>query len=175
MPVAELGHVGLHVNDLDRSIRFYRDLLGLTVTDRDRKMGMAFLSARPKKEHHEVLLATGRTAPADAKLVQQVAFRCKSLEDVIEVHQKLRRAKVKIDMTVSHGNAVGVYFYDPDGNRCEMYWQTGLEAKQPWLEHLDLSRPPAELKKQIRESVRKHGKRGYMEPRFAEAQDLHTH
>ena len=28
--IASLGHVGIFVDDVDRSLRFYRDLLGLT-------------------------------------------------------------------------------------------------------------------------------------------------
>ena len=37
-------------------------------------------------------------------------------------YRRLRENQVPIDMTVSHGNAIAAYFYDPDGNRCEVYW-----------------------------------------------------
>ena len=45
--IASLGHVGIFVDDVDRSLRFYRDLLGLTLTDADENNGMYFLSSRP--------------------------------------------------------------------------------------------------------------------------------
>lgn len=170
--IARLGHVGLHVTDLERSVHFYRDILGLTVTDEDAGAGMVFMSARPEVEHHELLLCKGRTAPRDAMVVQQVSFRCDGLEDVREYYRRLRDNQVPIDMAVSHGNAIAVYFYDPDGNRCEVYWGTGLEARQPYLVGVDLDEPAAVLMAQVQESVRQYGATGYVEPRFLELQDI---
>ena len=63
--IASLGHVGIFVEDVDRSLAFYRDLLGLTLTDADEANGMYFLSSRPGEEHHEFLVCRGRTAPRD--------------------------------------------------------------------------------------------------------------
>jgi catechol 2,3-dioxygenase-like lactoylglutathione lyase family enzyme len=77
--IASLGHVGIFVEDVERSLAFYRDLLGLTLTDADEKNGMYFFSARPDQEHHEFLVCRGRTAPRDVRLIQQVSFRCPSL------------------------------------------------------------------------------------------------
>ena len=170
--IARLGHVGLHVNDLNASTAFYRDVLGLTVTDKDPEVGMVFLSARPEVEHHELLLCEGRDTPMEAKLVQQVSFRCDTLEDVRGYYQRLRENDVRIDMTVSHGNAIGMYFYDPDGNRCEVYCSTGFEARQPYLVHVDLEKPADVLLSEVAVSVAEHGSTGYVEPRFLELQDI---
>jgi catechol-2,3-dioxygenase len=170
--IARLGHVGLHVTDLPRSVAFYRDILGLTVTDEDAGAGMVFLSARPAEEHHELLLCQGRTAPRDAMVVQQISFRCDSLEDVRAYYRRLRDHQVPIDMTVSHGNAIAVYFYDPDGNRCEVYWGTGLEARQPYLVSLDLDEPADALLAQVEASVQQYGATGYVDPRFLELQNI---
>src|SRR5712692_112974 len=120
--IARLGHVGIHVRDLEKQKAFYRDVLRLKVTDEDLKMGMVFMSARPEEEHHEFLLCGGRNVGADARMPQQVSFRCNSLDDLIGYHQRFRERGVKFDMIVSHGNAIGIYFYDPEGNRCEVYW-----------------------------------------------------
>jgi catechol 2,3-dioxygenase-like lactoylglutathione lyase family enzyme len=38
--IARLGHVGLHVRDLETQKAFYRDILGLTVSDEDPEMGL---------------------------------------------------------------------------------------------------------------------------------------
>jgi catechol 2,3-dioxygenase-like lactoylglutathione lyase family enzyme len=173
MPTIErLGHVGLHVNDLDRAVRFYHDVLGLTVTDEDPGAGMVFLSARPEEEHHELLLCKGRTAPRDAMLVQQISFRCPSLQDVQDYYRRLREYGAKIDMTVTHGNAIALYFYDPEGNRCEVYWGTGLEARQPYLVGVDLDRPAEELMAEVQASVRQYGATGYVDPHFLDLQDI---
>ncbi len=61
-------------------------------------------------------------ATADALLLQQVAFKCPSLDDVIEFCGCLVEVGAKIEYTVTHVNAIALYFYDPDGNRAEVYW-----------------------------------------------------
>ncbi|MFF2554193.1 VOC family protein [Nocardia sp. NPDC058058] len=166
--IAELGHVGIRCFDIARQLEFYTGTLGLTVTDHDEKLGVWFLSARPDTEHHEVLLAAGRTAAADAQLIQQVSFRCASLESVIGFFRRFRDQGVRLDMVVSHGNAVGVYFYDPEGNRCEVYWQTGFEARQPFIEHIDLDTDLDQLLERIRASVDRYGSTGFTEPSYVE-------
>ncbi|MCP2280977.1 VOC family protein [Nocardia amikacinitolerans] len=164
--IAELGHVGIRCHDLTRQLEFYTRTLGLTVTDHDEKLGIWFLSARPDTEHHELLLASGRTAAPDVQLIQQVSFRCDSLESVIGYFRRFRAEGVRLDMVVSHGNAVGVYFYDPEGNRCEVYWQTGLEARQPFVEHIDLDTDVDELLDRIHASVDRHGTTGFTEASY---------
>ncbi len=160
--VARLGHVGLHVQDLERAKAFYRDIIGLTVTDEDPDRGMVFMSARPEEEHHELLLCRGRNVDSDAKVVQQISFRCNSFEDVLGFYRRFKQHGVKFDMILSHGNAVGVYVFDPDGNRIETYWNTGLKAKQPYGEMVDLESPPAELLRHIEEHVAKYGETGFV-------------
>jgi len=46
-----------------------------------------------------------------------------------------------------------VYVFDPEGNRIETYWNTGLEAKQPYGARIDLDKPADELIKEIEASV----------------------
>ena len=87
------------------------------------------------------------------RLVQQISFRCPSLEDVLEYYQRFVAEGVPIQMSITHGNAVGLYFEDPDGNIAEVYWPTGIQAPQPFLEHLDFTQTPDELMKQVRELV----------------------
>ena len=58
--VNSLGHVGVHVRDIERSVAFYRDILGLQVSDRSPR-GAVFMTAQDRSvEHHELLLAPGR-------------------------------------------------------------------------------------------------------------------
>jgi catechol-2,3-dioxygenase len=162
--VARLGHVGLHVQDLDRAKDFYREVMGLTVTDEDSERGMVFMSSRPEEEHHELLLCRGRNVGEEAKVVQQISFRCNSLDDVLGFYRRFKQYGIKFDMVLSHGNAVGVYVFDPEGNRIETYWNTGLKAKQPYGEVLDLERPAAELLQHIREHVAQYGDSGFIDP-----------
>jgi catechol-2,3-dioxygenase len=78
--VMSLGHVGLYVRDIERSKAFYRDMLGLEVSDQSPKTGSTFMTAKGRlAEHHELLLVPGRE---DGKVMQQLSFRCASLADV---------------------------------------------------------------------------------------------
>lgn len=137
--VSSLGHVGIHVHDLERSKAFYRDILGLTVSDESPERGVAFMTAKGRlEEHHELVLFTGRE---DGKIVQQISFRCDSLSVVKEFYQLFLKHQIPINRTVSHGNAVGVYFQDPDGNQVEVYWPTGKDWPQPFGKQVDLKAP----------------------------------
>lgn len=135
--VTSLGHVGLYVRDIERSKAFYRDMLGLKISDENPKTGSTFMTAKDRlEEHHELLLVPGRE---DGKVVQQISFRCASLADVKEFYRKFLAHNVPIIRTVSHGNAVGVYFKDPDDNQVEVYWQTGVDWPQPFGKPVDLT------------------------------------
>ena len=76
MRVSELGHVSLFVRDLESSVAFYRDLLGLRETGRGKDGRIVFLSAGP--HHHDVSLEVARVdaqpLPAGAPGLYHVAF-----------------------------------------------------------------------------------------------------
>jgi catechol-2,3-dioxygenase len=172
MGISRLGHVGIHCNDLERTKAFYRDVVGLSVTDEDPEFGMVFLSSHPDDEHHELLLCGGRSSPADTLMLQQIAFRCERLEDVIEYYRRFKEHAVPLDMVMTHGNAVGIYFYDPEGNRCEVYWPTGLAARQPFLEAVDLLQRPDEIMARVKAFVDLHGETGHVDTSLLAAQDI---
>jgi hypothetical protein len=133
------------------------------MTDRDDAAGLIFLSSRPDVEHHELLLCGGRNIGSEVLVLQQISFRCPTLDDVIDFYQRLVDAGTKIEYTVTHGNAIGVYFYDPEGNRAEVYWPTGLQARQGYLLEVDLSEPKDTIVRKVREHVAKHGKTGFVD------------
>jgi catechol 2,3-dioxygenase-like lactoylglutathione lyase family enzyme len=170
--IERVAHVGLFVSDLERSIAFYRDILGLQVTDQNPEAGMVFLSSHPEDEHHEVLLASGRQAPSDVRLLQQIAFRCSSLADVLAYWKRLTQHQAKIMYTITHGNAISCYFKDPDDNILEVYWQTGLKARQGFLIGLDFNKSEAQLMDEVRELVKQHGENGYIDFKLLEEQNL---
>ena len=133
----------------------------------------SFFRSAAEEEHHEFLICGGRNVEdKDALLLQQVSFRCNSLEDVIGYYRRFKQHNVQFDMIVSHGNAVGLYFRDPEGNRCEVYWPTGLKARQPYLEMVNLDEDPDEIMRKIKESVAEHGEQGVVDMRALEMQDI---
>jgi catechol-2,3-dioxygenase len=145
MGIAELGHTGVHVENMDRMRDFYTRVLGLTVTDEAPELGAIFLSSRPTVEHHEFVLAKGRTAPLDAKLINQISWRVDDLASLQSLHKALVADGAPIRMVITHGNAIGVYFTDPEGNVSEIYWRTGLDVPQPFGKPIGLEGTPGEI------------------------------
>ena len=138
MSIVELGHTGFWVEDLAKMRDFYTRVLGLTVTDEDDELGIVFLSSRPEVEHREFVLANGRTAPAGSLLTHQVSWRVDSLETIVEYHQRFRAEGVQVQQEVTHGNAIGIYFFDPEGNRNEVYLRLDKDVRQPFRKSLNL-------------------------------------
>jgi len=132
--VTRLGHIGLFVRDPEVLLDFYSNFLGMTVTDRDERR--VFLSARPEEEHHELLLAQNDERHTDP---QQISFPVATLADLREFYAQILERKYSIDHVNNHGNAIGCYFRDPENNRVEVYWHTGIEWPQPFSEPIDLS------------------------------------
>ncbi len=145
MAITGLGHTGFWVEDLERMRDFYERVLGLTVTDEDEEQGIVFFSARPDEEHHEFVLQRGRTAPVGAKLTHQVSWRVDSIESVIDFHQRFRAEGIEVQQEVTHGNAIGIYFFDPEGNRNEVYLRLERDVRQPFRKSLDLDLSPDEI------------------------------
>ena len=147
MPAIEaLGHVGVYAEDLMAQRDFYSRVMGLTIADEDlENRGMVFMSADPKREHHEFVLVKGRVTNDDAKVIQQISFIVNSVEDLKEFHQRLKAEDITIDRTVSHGNALGMYFFDPEGNRIELYYRTGFDVPQPHGDPIDMEASAEEL------------------------------
>lgn len=143
--VASLGHVGIYVRDIERSVAFYRDLFGLQVSDRSPRGGV-FMTAQDRlAEHHELLLVPGRNDDGQVNVLQQISFRCASARDIKEFYELLRARNVPISRCVSHGNTVSIYALDPDGNSVEVYWPTGVDVPQPFGKPIDLSQSEAEI------------------------------
>ncbi|MDQ6672289.1 MAG: VOC family protein [Chloroflexota bacterium] len=55
-----------------------------------------------------------------------------------------------------------------------VYWPTGLKARQPYLEMVNLDDNPDEILRKIKQSVAEHGEEGVVEPRALEMQDIHA-
>ncbi|WP_308010816.1 VOC family protein [Streptomyces sp. AC495_CC817] len=143
--ITGLGHTGFWVYDLELMRDFYSRVMELTVTDEDEERGIVFLSARPDEEHHEFVLQRGRTAPDGAKLTHQVSWRVDSLESVIDFHHRFRAEGIEVQQEVTHGNAIGIYFFDPEGNRNEVYLRLERDVRQPFRRTIDLDLPPEEI------------------------------
>ena len=151
--VTGLSHVVLHVNDLDKMIAFYRDVLGLTVYH-EYPGRLVFLTADPTKEDHELALMPGRQG--DAQILHHFAWHVESVDDVKAFYERFKVNDVPIDHMISHayverGNTVSCYFNDPEGNRVEVFAMVpvpGVEGEDLRARNnrpLDLARDVAEI------------------------------
>jgi catechol-2,3-dioxygenase len=146
--VVGLGHIGLYVRDLDRMTTFYRDFMGMQVTKLSPGRA-AFLSADPEAVDHEIALMTGRPADGDPQLIQQISLRVNTLDDLRDFKRRILQEGYKIDAIVTHLSAIGCYFFDPEGNRTEVFWLTGRPSWVMVGVPIDIDRSDAEILAQI--------------------------
>ena len=124
MRVQELGHLVLYVRDLERSRRFYGELLGWREVGRFGSRAVAFSSERT---HHELLLievGPDATPIPPEPRVGLYHFGLKvgqSDEELREAVARLKEAGVQIDGMADHTVTHSVYIRDPDGNEVELY------------------------------------------------------
>ena len=144
--ISGLSHVGVFVKDLDTMTQFYCETLGLTESHRNGDR-MVFLTADIEKEDHEVVLVRGRDG--DAKIIQQLSFRVGTIEDVKAFYQTFQQMGVEIQQTVSHGAGASCYFYDPEGNRLEVFADITVEGGRGYSGPIDLEKSAEELVAQI--------------------------
>jgi catechol-2,3-dioxygenase len=136
--VTGLGHIGIYVRDLERMVAFYRDLLGMQITKQNWRAGVVFLSADPDSVDHEIALMRGRPAGDETKLIQQISMRVTSLDDLRAFRRRLVAEGYRIEGVVNHASAIGCYFFDPEGNRTEVFWVTGRPCWVPTANPIDV-------------------------------------
>jgi catechol 2,3-dioxygenase-like lactoylglutathione lyase family enzyme len=137
--ITGLGHVGIYAQDLMKQRDFYTRVMGLRIADEDLEgRGMVFMSADPVAEHHEFVLIKGRVASDDTRVIQQISFKVPSIEALRDFKQRIEAENLRVERIVSHGNAFGMYFFDPEGNRIELYYKTGFPVPQPHGDPIDL-------------------------------------
>ena len=73
--------------------------------------------------------------------INQISFRMAEFAGLREMHRRLQAEKVAELAPVTHGNAISVYFHDPEGNRLELFLDTPWHCTQPCREPIDLSQP----------------------------------
>ena len=147
-PRLTLGHTTLAARDLDRLSAFYCEVLGFHVTNRGPVPGdseIAFLSQDPNA-HHQIAMVGGLEPPdAVFMMVDHLAFRTGTLDDLRVLRAKLRDAGVDPILQICHGNAWSLYFDDCEGNGVECFVDTPFHVAQPFAEGFDLDQRDDEI------------------------------
>jgi catechol 2,3-dioxygenase len=120
---ARVGHVNFKVSDIDRSIAFYAEVLGLELRQRIGKGG-AFLAAGGY--HHHVGLNTltslgGTPAPEGHTGLHHVAFVYPDRRSLARAVKRVLAHGIVLVHKADHGVSEAVYFHDPDSNLIEIY------------------------------------------------------
>lgn len=134
--LTRVGHVHLKVSDLNKSLEFYRDLLGFELTMMYGDQA-AFLSAGGY--HHHIGLNTwhSKNSPpaADHSVgLYHSAFLYPTRKELAIILDRIRRAFYPLTGASDHGVSEALYLDDPDGNGVELYWD---RPKELWPKNVD--------------------------------------
>lgn len=126
-----IGHVHLKVADLERSLTFYRDLLGFQEMQRYGDSAV-FISAGGY--HHHIGLNTWYSknappAPVKAAGLFHTAIVYPTRKDLAVIFKRLMEAKYPLTGASDHGVSEALYLDDPDGNGVELYFD---RPKEQW-------------------------------------------
>ena len=134
------SHMGFYVQDQARMALYYKDVLCFTETDQGDlgPVRLVFLSRNPT-EHHQIVLISGRPENLGFNIINQISLRVPDLATLREVRNRAAaNAGTTELLCATHGNAVSIYFRDPEGNRLEIFMDTPWYCEQPLREPIDL-------------------------------------
>lgn len=136
--IRRVGHLVLSVRDVERSRRFFEDVLGFPVVAQNPR-GMVFFSTDLEDNHHQLAIMPAKEGAAlpsrDQVGMQHVSFELGTFAELQDAYRHLKENGVEIDHTVFHGVSKSVYFYDPDGNRLELYVNVPQEEYRKSVPH----------------------------------------
>jgi len=126
-----IGHVHLKVADIERALKFYRDLLGFEV-QQYYGSDAVFISAGGY--HHHIGLNTwysknAPAAPRNTAGLFHTAILYETKKDLANILKRLFEAKYPLTGASDHGVSLALYLDDPDGNGVELYWD---RPKEEW-------------------------------------------
>jgi catechol 2,3-dioxygenase-like lactoylglutathione lyase family enzyme len=128
--IGKIGHVVLHCTDIERTVKFYSEVLGFKVSDvyPDEMVpgGMVFM--RCSSDHHGIGFVGCMPGQSQHIEMNHIAFEVGSLDEVLRARDFLAKQGVDIEFEGRRraGSQISVEFSDPDGHRLEIFW--GLDV-----------------------------------------------
>ena len=117
-----LQHLVLWVSSVERSVRFYRDVLGFEVKRRHPRAAFLKIPGTPDDHHLGLFEQTG-VAPPDERVARMyhAAWEVGELTDLARARRRLREAGALVGES-DHGASLSLYARDPDGLEFELFW-----------------------------------------------------
>jgi catechol-2,3-dioxygenase len=143
MAIVRLNHAVLYVSDLERSVRFYSDILGFRVLPEltpEGFSGAAFLQAPGSSNDHDLgLFALGPgAAPSEAGRrtvgLYHLAWEVDTLDELRRLAEVLSGAGALVGAS-DHGTTKSLYAKDPDGIELEVAWLVPAELVPAEVSH----------------------------------------
>jgi len=119
-----IGHVVIKVRDLERSRKFYTEVMGLKLMMELPQIKMAFFASNGRDHHEIACIEVGKDAAAPRQNeigLLHIAFRLPGEDHLRAAYKVLKENQVPVAFTVDHGITKSIYFSDPDGNQLEVY------------------------------------------------------
>lgn len=139
--VRKLGHLVYEVSDVERSKKFWTEIMGFKVSDVNAK-GMVFL--RCASDHHGIGLKPGKgdRRPAEGLMVEHLALEVANIGALFEAREFLKENGVPIIFEGRKGAGCNysVYCLDPDGFQFELY--TNIDQ----VDESGRTRPPSQFR-----------------------------
>ena len=150
MPIQRLNHAVLYIRDVERSVAFYRDLLGFRVVNQIAGQA-AFLQAPGSSNDHDLgLFAIGLRAPDSAAGrsvgLYHLAWEVDTLAELERLAGVLGQGGALVGAS-DHSTTKSLYAKDPDGLEFEVAWvvpvdsltEADLDGRSS-IGHLDIAR-----------------------------------
>ncbi len=123
----EIGHVLLRVLDMERSKKFYAEVLGFRVLEEDPEHGGTFMALEGQSHAIDLFpvqdAETARRQAPGVRGLGHIAFRVESEAALGEAYATLGEHGVEVTRTIDHVSQKSIYFNDPDGNALEIYYE----------------------------------------------------
>lgn len=117
-----LQHLVLWVSDVERSVRFYHDLLGFEVRRRYPNAAFLTIPGSPDDHHLGLFQQAGASLP-DERVARMYhsAWEVEAITDLVRARQRLLEAGALVGSS-DHGASLSLYGKDPDGLEFEIFW-----------------------------------------------------
>jgi catechol 2,3-dioxygenase-like lactoylglutathione lyase family enzyme len=142
MKLTGVNHLAFITNDLNKTIRFWRDLLGLRLEAGIGHEGYRHYFFKLGKENQVAFFEYEEAAPMEHKFhgdrtseplgFDHVSMTVATVEELFGFKDKLEAAGFKVHGAVDHGIIWSIYFFDPNNIPLEISWDT-----------MELTNPPA--------------------------------
>ncbi len=132
-----LQHLVLWVSNVERSVRFYRDVLGFEVRTRYPNAAFLKIPGSPDDHHLGLFEQTGVPRP-DERVARMYhsAWEVGDITDLVRARQRLIETRALVGSS-NHGVSLSLYAKDPDGLEFEIFWTVPGGTSSPTRE-LDL-------------------------------------